>query len=240
MVMRLVTSAFALALLASCSDSSFSGGGKQADSQPKKQKESKEESSDDFVEKVDDEPRDARDDADTELGNATEDDGEEPEPALEEDEMQGTGVDACLAPKGEGASTVALSGEDFPNNPYDWGGFDNDDYKLTFSGDLLMEGKAVAIAKAQSVQVAYARAGSNCNHSFLLRFRKCPAEGSTVVGEAQLVPGKGYALTQTVQVPAKVYVDIHLATSDCDYPRMGGMATTVDLFKSQGQFFSVK
>jgi len=149
-------------------------------------------------------------------------------------------TDKCEIPQGIQRSSIEIAGEDFPNNPFDEGGFDNDDYSITFSGNLIVDDKRIGSDKAVKVSADYSRRGTNCHHKFEIRFRKCPNHNSTIVGTVAMDVGSASAKSIKFDVPKKTFIDINLITTQCQYPGMKGLISDVDLYKSSGQFFSIQ
>lgn len=145
----------------------------------------------------------------------------------------------CDLPSGVARSSYTIRGEDVPGNGLfgggDWSnaiafGGDYDDYALTISGDLLIDGilptnRRIAVSKKGTVTVSYARGTTACSHNFTFNMKRCAKENSNVIPGSQstLSIGSGNFGSTTVNVPEDgVYFDVVMRVSSSFRTDFGG------------------
>lgn len=151
------------------------------------------------------------------------------------------GADNCAKPSGSPQSSVTLKGEDWPGNGLlggpdrNRGGIgDYDDYTLTVSGNLLVEGnspsnKRIAVARKGTVTVSYNRGTTACNHNFTFVMKRCANKDSSVISgsEKSLAIGISDSGSTTVNVPEDgVYFDVIMTVTGSSRRDFGGCAPT--------------
>lgn len=223
--------------LSGCGESSgFAGGGQK--STPKKTEEAraKKKPKDESLQEQKKEPEAKADEP-----PGTEDAGyaDADDKSGEDNPVTGEGVDRCAGPEGQERPQISIQGEEFPDNPVDPGGHDNNDYLLTFQGPMLLNGFVVGVRKAQEMTVNYIRMDGICQHDFVIKFRKCGTDTSSVIKEVAYPVGKMPIFSQKISIPENAYIDIHLHTSNCDMFGYEHLKTDADLLKSNGKYFQL-
>ena len=147
--------------------------------------------------------------------------------------------DRCEFPSGIQKTAAAITGEDWPDNAFDKGGADNDDYTLSFSGNFLIEPvkKQIGTGGPAEIKVSYSKDVNKtpCSHKLVFKFRRCPTKDSFVLGTTELDAGRKPIASAVIPIPEAAYLDISLITTSPE-----GNKKETNLYETQGRNFVFK
>jgi hypothetical protein len=148
-------------------------------------------------------------------------------------------ADRCGMPDGLAKTFASITGEDWPGNPYDPGGADNDDYSLTFSGAFVVDAgkKQIGTKAPASITVVYSKDVNKtpCKHKLVFKLRRCPSKDSTVFASVEMDAKRDSSASTVIQVPEAAYIDINLITTEPN-----GGKKEINLYETQGLNFTFK